>query len=391
MPDESTPARQCVEAEIRANGPITFARFMEIALYGEHGYYTSSPKADADYATSPQMHPAFGVLIAGWLFRAWQALGEPGTFEVVELGAGDGGLARDILDAGGSARDFDDRRTRFCEALRYHSFDIRPRGSVCDVDDLPHLKPVVGCVISNELLDAFPANVFTVRNRKVLECYVGVGDAGELAFVEGEASSDEIVYRVAEFVSIMPDGYRGEVNLRLNAWAKRVAEVLERGHVLTIDYGHERDMLYHPLRYQGSLRCYRDHVLGQNPFRNIGLQDMTTHVDFTAVNDVLNGIGFEAMAALRSQRDFLFDLGIGEYIRQVRLELARSKTDAEMRRLASESRALNSLVDPRGLGGFKVAQHAFKAPSVDIGDLETSPMFPRPESQSRHLNYVPYD
>ena len=142
-------------------------------------------------------------------------------------------------------------------------------------------------MISNELLDAFPAHVFTVRNRKVLECYVGVGDAGELAFVEGEASSDEIMYRVADFVSIMPDGYRGEVNLRLNAWAKRVAEVLERGHVLTIDYGHERDMLYHPLRHEGSLRCYRDHVLGQNPFRNIGLQDMTTHVDFTAVNDVL--------------------------------------------------------------------------------------------------------
>ena len=391
MPDESTPARQCVEAEIRANGPITFARFMEIALYGEHGYYTSSPKADADYATSPQMHPAFGALIAGYLYKAWEALGEPEGFDVVEIGAGEGGLARDILDAGGSARDFDDRRTRFCEALRYHPFDIRPRGSVRDVDELPHFKPVVGCVISNELLDAFPAHVFTVRNRKVLECYVGVGDAGELAFVEGEASSDEIVYRVAEFVSIMPDGYHGEVNLRLNAWAKRVAEVLERGHVLTIDYGHERDMLYHPLRYQGSLRCYRDHVLGQNPFRNIGLQDMTTHVDFTAVNDVLNGIGFEAMAALRSQRDFLFDLGIGEYIRQVRLELARSKTDAEMRRLASELRALNSLVDPRGLGGFKVTQHAVKAPSVDIGGLDTSPMFPRPESQSRHLSYMPYD
>ena len=74
MPDASTPARQIVETEIRANGPITFARFMEIALYGEQGYYTSSVNAGADYATSPQMHPAFGALIAGYLFRAWQSL-----------------------------------------------------------------------------------------------------------------------------------------------------------------------------------------------------------------------------------------------------------------------------------------------------------------------------
>ena len=97
------------------------------------------------------------------------------------------------------------------------------------------------------------------------------------------------------------------------------------------------------------------------------------------------------MAALRSQRDFLFDLGIGEYIRQVRLERARSRTDDAISRLGPDLRALNSLVDPRDLGGFKVAQHAFKAPSVDIGDLDTSPMFPRPAPQSRHLSYVPYD
>ena len=99
MPEESTPARQIIEAEIRAKGPITFARFMEIALYGEHGYYTASVNAGADYATSPQMHPAFGSLIAGYLFKAWEALGEPGTFDAVELGAGNGGLVLDILDA----------------------------------------------------------------------------------------------------------------------------------------------------------------------------------------------------------------------------------------------------------------------------------------------------
>ena len=375
MPDEITPARQIVESEIRANGPITFARFMEIALYGEHGYYTSSVSAGADYATSPQMHPAFGALIGGYLLKAWETLGEPGTFDVVELGAGDGALAQDVQDAVARVRDSNDRRAQFSEALRYHAFDIRPRGLARDVDELPSLKPVVGCVISNELLDAFPAHVFTVRNRKVFECYVSVGDTGELAFVEGEPSSYEIVDRVGGFVSRLPDGYRGEVNLGLDAWAKRVAGLLGRGYVLTIDYGHERDNLYHPLRYEGSLRCYRDHVLGQNPFRDIGLQDITSHVDFTAVEEALKDVGFESMSQLKSQRDFLFDLGIDQYLRRVRESLVSSRHGGNEGDWVAELRALNSLVDTRGLGNFRVVVHRRSAREVDLSGLESSPVF----------------
>ena len=98
MPENLTPAHRSIEAEIQAKGPITFARFMEIALYGEHGYYTSHVTAGSDYATSPQMHPAFGALIAGYLYRAWEALNEPDPFHVIELGAGDGNLSKDIQE-----------------------------------------------------------------------------------------------------------------------------------------------------------------------------------------------------------------------------------------------------------------------------------------------------
>ena len=360
MPEALTPARQIVESEIRANGPITFARFMDIALYGEHGYYTSNVKAGADYATSPQMHPAFGVLIAGYLFRAWVALGEPDLFDVVEIGAGDGGLASDVLDAvSGSHAELgmSEHADRFVGALRYHPFDVRPRGEVLGVGNLSELHSIVGCVISNELLDAFPVHVFTVREGGVLECYVGIGDDGDLVLVEGEVSCDEILYRVGRISTKLPDGYRGEVNLGIKGWAESVGEVLERGYVLTIDYGHEQEMLYHPARYEGSLRCYRDHVLGQNPFRDVGLQDMTAHVDFTALDDALKGVGFEQTAPLMTQRDFLFDRGIGECIREVRRSLVGEISDDEARDLMSELRTLNSLVDIRGLGGFKVAQH----------------------------------
>ena len=215
---------------------------MEIALYGEHGYYTNSPNLGSDYATSPQMHPAFGALIAGWLFKAWEALGEPEVFDVVEIGAGDGGLACDVLDAvhdGG-------KHNRFASALRYRPFDIRPRGSVLGMDALTVSEPIVGCVISNELLDAFPCHVFTIRDGGVLESYVGLGPDDELVFVDGDVSRVEIEDRVGPIVKELPDGYRGEVNLGIADWASTAAQILQRGYLLTIDYGYARQALYHP-------------------------------------------------------------------------------------------------------------------------------------------------
>ena len=389
MPDDQTPARQIVEAEIRANGPITFARFMEIALYGEEGYYTKRVKAGADYATSPQMHPAFAALIAGWLFKAWNALGEPEEFEVVELGAGDGELARDVLDAV-SGSEYE-TSSHFRSAFSYRAFDVRPRGSSENMGELSDLGPIVGCLIGNELLDAFPAHIFTVQNGEVSECFVSINENGDLAFVEDHVSSDGIVDRLDEIAPLLPDGYRGEVNLEIGQWAAGVRRILERGYVLTIDYGHERDMLYHPSRTEGSLRCYRDHVLGQNPFRYVGLQDITTHVDFTAVDEELRGVGIDHISPLMSQRDFLFDLGIGEYAREVRRDLARSSSEDDYRRLTEELQALNALADVRGLGAFKVAQYGSGVPGINVANLETSPTFPLPRLQASRLGSISYD
>ena len=388
MPDAHTPARQIVAAEIRDRGPITFARFMEIALYGEHGYYTSSPNPGFDYATSPQMHPAFGALIAGWLVKAWEALGGPEVFDVVEIGAGDGGLARDILDAVSDV----DTRNGFASALRYRPYDIRPRGSVLGIGALTTLEPIVGCVISNELLDAFPCHMFTIRDGTVLELVRGdLGPDDELAFLDGEVSRTEIADRVGPIANQLPNGYRGEVNLGIVDWASTMAQILQRGYVLTIDYGYARQALYHPDRAEGSLRCYRDHVLGQNPFRDIGLQDITAHVDFTAVDEALTKFGFEQLVPLRTQRDFLFDLGIGDYILQVRQRLAQPLDESDSYQLIEELRSMNALIDTRGLGGFKVAQYGIDAMSLNLEGLESVPSFTRPTRSPKHLSRLPYD
>ena len=148
--------------------------------------------------------------------------------------------------------------------------------------------------------------------------------------------------------------------------------------MLTIDYGYERDTLYHPARYEGSLRCYRDHVLGQNPFRDVGLQDITAHVDFTAVDEALLEAGLRKVSPLLTQRDFLFGMGIGDYIRQVRRELVKSVAETEVHRLTSELRGLNSLVDSRGLGDFRVSQFGVNAPSIELSDLEFAPAYRLP-------------
>ena len=188
--------------------------------------------------------------------------------------------------------------------------------------------------------------------------------------------------------SELPDGYRGEVNLSIGDWSRDVRRILERGYVLTIDYGCERELLYHPLRFEGSLRCYRGHVLGQNPFRDVGYQDITSHVDFTAVDECLRGVGFDRISPLVSQRDFLFDLGFGAYAREVRRKLTESSEVDEVMRWEWGLRGMNALVDVRGLGSFKVAQYGFGVPPVNLGGLEISPLFTLPRFGSRHLSLL---
>ena len=409
MPDQQTPAHRSIAAEIRANGPITFARFMEIALYGEHGYYSSLTTPGTDYATSPQMHPAFGALIGGYLFKAWQALAEPNPYHVVELGAGDGILAEDILETTSTDRSHpqsfqrrpessmhasarnDDELDRFKHALIYHPLDIRPRGSAHPIDDLPEPTPINGCIISNELLDAFPTHIFTIRNREVLELYVDTDQDNSLHFIEDQTSAHELSDRISCLTPSLPDGYRGEANLRIQSWANEVRSLLQSGYVLTIDYGHPRETLYHPDRHEGSLRCYQSHVLGQNPFRDIGQQDITAHVDFTEIDNALTLAGFQQMAPLQTQRDFLYDLGIGQYSQHLRRSTAASSHEHYSRRWTPELRALNSLTDTRGLGNFRVAQHVINAPNFDLLGLETAPIFPLTTLKPHHLEHLPYD
>ena len=329
-------AERAIRRRIASEDRITFAEFMEIALYHpEGGYYPTHKAVGAagDYFTSPAAHPAFGALLALQLERMWEALGRPTPFHAVEMGAGDGLMARDLM---GYAQQL---RPEFGQALEYVTTDRATSDEAA--------TGVTGCVISNELVDAFPTHRFKIDNGSLQEAFVTIGEAGELTEVFGAPSTPLIARRIEKLSHSLPDGFTGEVNLDISPWMERVSQVLKRGFVITIDYGLESDQLYSPSRTKGTLQTYFRHTDGSSPYHRIGRQDITAHVDFTAVVDDGRAVGLSPVVLL-SQSEYLTDLGIREIERKISgLELDSYERDANLM-------ALRELVKPGGLGGFLV-------------------------------------
>lgn len=339
MQDDLTtqnPTEAEVRRKVAAEGRITFAQFMEIALYHpEGGYYTTRKAigAKGDYFTSPAAHPAFGALLVLQMERMWNLLGRPDAFHIVEMGAGDCLMARDLLDFAHCLE------PEFSKALEYLTTD-RTTSSIAASD-------VTGCVISNELVDAFPVHRFQIDKGSLLEVFATTNDAGELVEELGEPSTPLIARRLEKLGRSLPDGFSGEVNLEISPWMNQVSRVLKRGFVITIDYGHEAEQLYSPSRSQGTLQTYFRHTDGSSPYQRIGRQDITAHVDFTAVVDEGKTAGLSPITLL-SQAEYLGDLRLRDIEEKVsRLALGSFDRDANLM-------ALRELVKPGGLGGFLV-------------------------------------
>ena len=303
-----TPAERAIRRRIARHGPITFAEFMAAALYGPGGYYTRTT-AGVDYYTSPQVHPAFGALLAVQLFHLWTLLERPRPCNVVELGAGDGRLGRDILAA---ARYLPDG---FGDAINYTVVDRRcapgweqaiPNASRLVADALSRDGgPVPGpahCVLSNELLDALPVHRVRMEGGRLRELYVGLGpdvaDGYEGALVElpGDPSTPSLQRRLCDVGVALSEGQTAEICLLLDAWAEATAARLESGFALTIDYGRTAADLYDPaLRSHGTLVAYRAHRQTDASLQDVGRQDITAQVDFTAVQSAGQRVGLTAV------------------------------------------------------------------------------------------------
>jgi SAM-dependent MidA family methyltransferase len=338
---------------------------MELALYSPlGGYYRShTPIGPAgDYFTSPTAHPLFGVLLAAQLQQMWELLGKPSPFTVIEAGAGNGILSRDITSA------IQTTNPGFARALQYVALDYSALGNLqpgspnspridrISAPGIP-LRGLVGCILTNELLDALPVHRFRVQDGTIFEVFVDV--SGE-KFVEvlQEPTSPLIAKRVmAATDGAVPEGYKGEVCLRADSWLTEASAALARGFVLTVDYGGTAKELYSPQRTGGTLRCHYQHVVSANPYVRVGRQDITAHVDFSGLKESGERCDLEVLG-YTTQREFLYNLGAGSYLEAL-AKNSRPQPSYETGAIPRQEYLANrmgmqELLQLEGLGNFKV-------------------------------------
>ncbi|MDA7957303.1 MAG: SAM-dependent methyltransferase, partial [Gammaproteobacteria bacterium] len=304
----------------RGGGRISFAQFMEDALYApELGYYAAGVAkfgADGDFTTAPQLGGVIARCLAVQFAEAFNDL-ELSDGELLEFGAGSGQLAADLL-AAMDALNATPRRYLIVEtsaALRERQREtLASRGYEERVRWLEHApREFCGIVFANELLDAMPAARFEMNARgRACELGVCVDDAGNFAWSRGEELPEELQRRIKlheeETGAALADGYRGEIGLRAEKWVRDTGARIKRGALLLLDYGYPRREFYHAERRDGTLMCHYRHFAHADPFFYPGLQDISAHIDFTAIRDAAHETGL-ATAGFASQGAFLLSLG----------------------------------------------------------------------------------
>ena len=308
---------EAIRAEIRANsGWISFERYMELALYAPGlGYYMAGARKlgrEGDFVTAPEISPLFGRTLAR---QARQVL-DAGFDEVLEVGAGSGALAATLLEelerTGAPPRNY---------YILELSPDLRERSRDLLAQKVPHLLERVawlnrlppqfsGLAIGNEVLDAMPVHVIERSGDSVDECGVGLGD-GALRWAKRAASGEIAAGALA--LPLPFASYRTEIHLAAGGFVRSLAQVLERGVAIFIDYGFPAREYYHPQRSSGTLMCHYRHRAHDDPFFLPGLQDITSHIDFSAIASAAHEGGLEVLG-YASHAQFLVNCGITDIL-----------------------------------------------------------------------------
>lgn len=312
---QSDRLAEAIRAEIAsAGGAIDFSRFMELALYAPGlGYYSGGRQkfgAAGDFVTAPELGSVFARCLAR---PCREILDRLQGGDILEAGAGSGRLAADLL-----------AELERLERLPDHYFilelsaELRAR----QAETIQHLVPTLaarvhwldrlperfrGIVLGNELLDTLPVERFRVTPDGIRQCQVGVTGNG---FVWRDRVADEPVRQRIEPLGL-PAGYESEIGLAAEAWVSTVAEIIDAGVLLLIDYGFPRSEFYHPQRATGTLMCHYRHRAHPNPLVLVGLQDITAHVDFTAIAAAGTATGLDLLG-YTSQAMFLLGCGLDE-------------------------------------------------------------------------------
>jgi SAM-dependent MidA family methyltransferase len=365
--------RERIAQEIRERGPIPFSRYMELCLYEpELGYYSRAQEKfgkAGDFYTSSDVHAVFGRLLARQFEEMWRALDSPEQIDVVELGPGRGLFARDVMDW--SAKQFPE----FARAVRYalveQSAHLREKlherlkehieaGKCVVVATIEEVSDIVGTkliLFANEFFDALPVDV--VDHRGALR--IGYDDG---RFIEEFVAPSAAELEFLDRYGVHPEeGERVEVPLASLEWMSRIAALFDgRGYAVLIDYGYTREEQLAG-RHRDTVMTYRQHVAGASPYEAPGEQDITAHVNFTALRARGEQRGLETLGLL-TQSQFL--IGIGE-----ETEFADAFQDCKLpQERAKVALQLKHLISPSGMGeSFQVL-----VMSHDVGEVLLSGM-----------------
>ena len=373
-----TPLEKIIIDKIKKQGSTTFETFMDMALYyPELGYYTSPDLKigrKGDFYTSPHLHKIFGAMIGKQLEEMWEIMERPSVFHAVEIGAGAGYLCKDILDY---------LKTReIFQSLNYIIVEINPvmiekqkellsnppnpwspsappeagkpplikvmtrrggeRGLLDEkvkwVSSLRELNNIRGCIFSNELLDAFPVHLIEMEDA-LKEIFINF-DGKNIIEQKLDISSPNLLKYLEEFNIDITSGYRTEINLKIKDWLKEISEILHEGFVITIDYGYTAKEYYDEERSKGALLCYHKHRMNENPYENIGEQDITAHVNFSSLKKWGEEIGLKTIGYC-PQGTYLISLGIDEVITEIY---------GNSSEYPSEILKIKNLILPQGMG-----------------------------------------
>ena len=347
-----TPLAELLAERIRRFGPLTFADFMRECLYHPvHGYYSKAEsKRFADYYTSVDVHPIFARLLSRQFAEMWEGLGRPAGFALVETGAGVGRFACQVLDF------CEAELPAFYRALRYAAVE---RSALRREQATIHLKRhaaaghfaacaevpahiAAGCFFSNELVDALPVHRVVMEGGALKEILVGFRDGSFTDVVAPLSTCAISEYFAAQDIALC-EGQHAEAGLEACDWIVEIGRRLERGYVLTIDYGHPAAELFDDRHMRGTLLAYQNHRANEEFYASPGEQDLTAHVNFTALESWGRRSGLET-AGCTSQTAFLLALGQGNEFADLYDE-GQTEADRTKARLQ-----LKTLIHPEGMG-----------------------------------------
>ncbi len=341
--------RRKIEEEIRRQGPIPFSRYMEMCLYDpDLGYYAAHTEQfgkAGDFYTSSDVHAVFGRLLARQFEEMWRALGAPAALQIVELGPGRGLFAQDVLDWA------EKKFPEFFAAVRYVLVEASPAlrvrleetlqrriatGEAEILNQLPAQLSAPAIIFANEFFDALPVEVISHRGELRVGCEQG-------RFVESFVQPPAEALEYLDRYSVHPEaGERVEAALAAQEYMSSVAQRLHRGFVIVVDYGYTREEQLAG-RHRGTVTALRRHTICASPYEAPGEQDITAHVNFTALQAAAQKAGLEPLALL-TQAQFLMGIGegnqLGDAFEEARLPQERAKVALQ----------LKHLVTPAGMG-----------------------------------------